>query len=93
MGGGGGGGGGTAYALISFNMAVLTDFKNTCLEGLYLLSEASFQVLGNVNRGNLLVVARWWAGTYRLFALRRASSGFRFLFWIHVSLKDSGNFL
>ncbi len=47
-GGGEGGGGGTAYALISFNMAVLTDFKNTCLDGLYLLSEASFQVLGNV---------------------------------------------
>jgi hypothetical protein len=34
---------------------------------------ASFQTLGKVNKGNLFVVAKWWAGTYRLSALASAS--------------------
>jgi hypothetical protein len=38
------------YAFIMFNMADLTDFRNILLDGLYLVSFASFQTFGNVNK-------------------------------------------
>ena len=65
MGGGRGVGktGTTHYTFIAFNKADFTNFKNTRLDGLNLISCALFQTLGNVKIGNLLVVARWWAGT------------------------------
>jgi hypothetical protein len=40
-----------------------SDFRNICFEGLYFISVASFHIFGKVKRGNLLVVAKWCAGT------------------------------
>ncbi len=79
--GGGRGGGGKGniynYTMIRFNMADLTDLRKTRWDGLFFRILASFQTLGKLNKGNLLVVAKWWAGTYKLSALRRTMSGFR----------------
>jgi hypothetical protein len=59
-GGGGGGGGGNIcdYTIIRFDMADLTDLRKTRCDGLYFRMLASFQTLGKVNKGNLLVVAK-----------------------------------
>ncbi len=40
------------------HIADLKGFRNTRLEGLYLITLASFNILGNETRGNLLVVAK-----------------------------------
>jgi hypothetical protein len=74
-------------------MADFTNFINIRWEGFNFSSFASFQTLGIVNNGNLLVVAKWCAGTYKSSALRRAISGLRTLFGIQVSLKEIGSFL
>jgi hypothetical protein len=59
-GGVGGRGGIHLYTFTIFNnRADLTDFKNILLEGLYLVSLASFQIFGKLKIGNLLVVAKW----------------------------------
>ena len=58
---GGGTGGGVVryiYTIIAFNRAALTDFKNIRTDGFIFTSFASFQTLGIVKRGNLLVVAK-----------------------------------
>ena len=86
VGGGWGEGGGvgdndiTHYTFIAFNKADFTNFRNTRFDGLNLISCASFQTLGNVKMGNLLVVAKWWAGTYRLKAFHSSILGLRVLF-------------
>ncbi len=60
MGGSGGEGGIHLYTFTIFdNKADLTDFKNIRLDGLYLVSLASFQIFGKLKIGNLLVVAKW----------------------------------
>ena len=46
------------YTIIAFNRADLTDFKNIRTDGFIFTSFASFQTLGIVKRGNLLVVAK-----------------------------------
>jgi hypothetical protein len=55
--GGGGEGGIIHYTIIQFNMADLTFLRNTRCDGFSLMATASFQDLGNVNNGNLFVVA------------------------------------
>ncbi len=45
------------YTIIEFNMADFTLLKNIRCDGFNLSPVASFQILGNVNNGNLLVVA------------------------------------
>ncbi len=92
MGGGGGGDSIQCYTFTRFNMADFTDFKKTRWDGFSFSSLASFQTLGIVNRGNLLVVAKWWAGTYKSSALCRAISGLRVLLEIQVSLNEIGSF-
>ncbi len=57
MGGRGRGGVDGHYTIIEFNMADFTFLRNTRCDGFNLVATASFQVLGNVNSGNLLVVA------------------------------------
>jgi hypothetical protein len=65
--------------------------RNTRCDGLYFMALASFNTFGNVNKGNLFVVAKWCAGTCKLSAFRRASSGLRSLFSTHISLKEIGS--
>ncbi len=59
VGGGGGKGLGNTryYTVIEFNMADLTFLRKTRCDGFSLMAAASFQDLGNVNNGNLFVVA------------------------------------
>ncbi len=94
-GGGGEGEGGNIcdYTIIEFSKADLTELRKACCDRLYFTALASFQLLGKANNGNLLVVEKWCAGTYKLSAFRRSRSGLRFLFETHISLKDIGSLL
>jgi hypothetical protein len=60
-------------------MADLTCFWNTKIDGLFFTSAASFQILGKLKIGNLFTDAKWWAGTYKLSALRKSRLGLRTL--------------
>jgi hypothetical protein len=67
-------------------------FWNTKIDGLFLISAASFHILGKLKIGSLFTDAKWWAGMYGESAFRKSRLGFLTLFVIQVSWNESGNF-
>jgi hypothetical protein len=78
---------------MEFNRASFNGLPYNFSDGIcFLASSSSFQVCGKLNKGILLIVAKWCGGIRRLLAFLRTLAGFASLLNGHKSWKDSGRF-